>query len=200
MKELLRLILPAYFILFFLLVFVVRSIIVARKIGKSPVILPNDDTLYGLTGFYMKVICITMLIYTFAYGLFPQWYSCFLPIIWLENDITVYAGLAILSASLVWIFVSQGAMNKSFRIGIDENTKTELVTSGIFSISRNPIYVGLISGFVGLFLVTPNAVTLIFLLLIILLIQVQVRLEEEYLTKMHGDDFLNYKKKVRRFI
>ncbi len=200
MKELLRIILPVYFILFFLLVFVVRSIIVAKKIGKSPVILPNNDTLFGLTSFYMKVVSASMFLYTLLYGFFPEWYPYFLPVVWLENDLLVYAGLAILTGSLIWIFISQGAMNKSFRIGIDENTKTDLVTNGIFSISRNPIYVGLISGFVGLFLVTPNAATLIFLLLIVLLIQVQVRLEEEYLTKMHGDDFLDYKKKVRRFL
>jgi protein-S-isoprenylcysteine O-methyltransferase Ste14 len=53
---------------------------------------------------------------------------------------------------------------------------------------------------VGLFLVTPNALTTLFLVLGYVLIQIQIRLEEEFLTKEHGQAYINYKQKVRRLI
>jgi len=53
---------------------------------------------------------------------------------------------------------------------------------------------------VGLFLITPNVWTLIFLILGVVLIQIQIRLEEEFLEKMHGKNYLEYKSRVRRLI
>ena len=91
-------------------------------------------------------------------------------------------------------------MKNSWRIGIDTDLKTKLVTSGLFSISRNPIFFGMIITLVGLFLTTPNALTILFLILGYVLIQIQIRLEEEFLTKEHGQEYLNYKQKVRRLI
>ena len=40
----------------------------------------------------------------------------------------------------------------------------------------------------------------LFLILGYVLIQIQIRLEEEFLTKEHGQEYLNYKQKVRRLI
>jgi protein-S-isoprenylcysteine O-methyltransferase Ste14 len=91
-------------------------------------------------------------------------------------------------------------MKNSWRIGIDTETKTELVTSGLFSLSRNPIFFGMILSLIGLFLTTPNAFTGLFLILGYILIQIQIRLEEEFLIKQHGQHYETYKQKVRRLI
>jgi protein-S-isoprenylcysteine O-methyltransferase Ste14 len=100
----------------------------------------------------------------------------------------------------VWTVIAQGHMKNSWRIGIDTDTKTELVTSGLFSISRNPIFFGMTLSLFGLFLTTPNALTALFLILGYVLIQIQIRLEEEFLTKEHGQAYIDYKQKVRRLI
>jgi protein-S-isoprenylcysteine O-methyltransferase Ste14 len=42
--------------------------------------------------------------------------------------------------------------------------------------------------------------TLIALLVGIILIGIQVRLEEEYLTSTHGDTYIEYRRNVRRWI
>lgn len=52
----------------------------------------------------------------------------------------------------------------------------------------------------GLFLAIPNVVTLITLVVGIVLIGIQVRLEEEYLTRVHGKDYLEYRRYVRRWL
>ena len=91
-------------------------------------------------------------------------------------------------------------MKNSWRIGIDTETKTELITTGLFRHSRNPIFFGMIISLVGLFLTTPNALTGLFLILGYVLIQIQIRLEEEFLTGQHGKKYTDYKQNVRRLI
>ena len=58
----------------------------------------------------------------------------------------------------------------------------------------------MILSLVGLFLATPNALTGLFLILGYMLIQIQIRLEEEFLTKQYGQKYIAYKQKVRRLI
>jgi protein-S-isoprenylcysteine O-methyltransferase Ste14 len=91
-------------------------------------------------------------------------------------------------------------MGESWRIGIDEEHRTPLVRKGVFGVSRNPIFLGMISTLLGLFLVTPNAVTLLVLGLGVVLIQIQVRLEEEFLSSAHGEDYEEYRREVRRWL
>ena len=200
MTDILRLTLPLYFLLYFGLTFVLKSLIVAKRIGKNPIVLPKDDSAYGLIGLYFKLTLIAMFVYTLAFAFFPTWHENFLIITQLDNHSLKYIGIALLITSLIWTIIAQGHMRNSWRIGIDTETKTELVTEGLFSISRNPIFFGMILSLVGLFLTTPNAITALFLILGYIIIQIQIRLEEEFLTKVHGQSYLEYKQKVRRLI
>ena len=52
----------------------------------------------------------------------------------------------------------------------------------------------------GLLLVIPNALTLLILVLGVVLIAIQVRLEEEFLGRTHGDEYAHYRIRVRRWI
>ncbi|MFA7379098.1 MAG: isoprenylcysteine carboxylmethyltransferase family protein [Bacteroidia bacterium] len=200
MTDILRVVLPIYFIIYFGIAFVLKSVVVAKRIGKNPLVLPKDDSAYGLIGLYFKLTLIVMFFYVVAYALFPTWHDYFLLITQLDSLTIKYVGFGLLFISLVWTIIAQGDMKNSWRIGIDTDTKTELVTSGLFSISRNPIFSGMILSLVGLFLTTPNALTALFLILGYVLIQIQIRLEEEFLAKEHGQTYLDYKQKVRRLI
>jgi len=200
MTDLLRLILPIYFIIYFGVAIVLKSVIVAKRTGKNPFVLPKDDNVYGLVGFYFKLVLIAIFVYIIVYAVFPTWHDYFLPILQLANPTINYIGLALLFISLVWTVIAQTNMQNSWRIGIDTETKTELVTSGLFAISRNPIFFGMIITLLGAFLATPNALTALLLILGYILIQIQIRLEEEFLTKEHGQKYLKYKQKVRRLI
>ncbi len=102
--------------------------------------------------------------------------------------------------SLIWIFIAQLQMTNSWRIGIDFKNKTELVTTGMFSVSRNPIFLGILLAGLGLFVVIPNAFTLLVGVLSFCSIQTQVRLEESFLIKEHGAAYKDYCNKVSRWI
>lgn len=200
MDEILRLTLPIYFIIYFGLAFVLKSVIVARRIGKNPLVLPKDDSAFGLIGLYFKLTLVAMFLYVLAFAFFPAWHDNFLPIISIDNLTIKYIGLGLLAIALIWTIIAQAHMKNSWRIGIDTETKTELVTAGLFRLSRNPIFFGMILSLLGLFLTTPNALTGLFLILGYILIQIQIRLEEEFLTKEHGQNYLTYRQKVRRLI
>lgn len=200
MNDFIKIILPIYFIVYFGIAFVLKSLIVAKKIGKNPLVLPKDDSAYGLIGLYFKLTLIAMFIYVLTYSLFPSCHAIFLIIPLLDSVTIKYVGFGVLAVSLIWTIIAQTHMKDSWRIGIDTETKTELIITGLFGLSRNPIFFGMILSLVGLFLVTPNGLTLLFLILGYVLIQIQIRLEEEFLTKEHGQKYIDYKQKVRRLI
>lgn len=91
-------------------------------------------------------------------------------------------------------------MGNSWRIGIDEENRPALVSTGVFSLSRNPIFLGMIGTLLGIFLIAPNAFTLLICFLGFVLIQIQVRLEEEFLEKTHGADYDKFRRVVRRWL
>ncbi len=91
-------------------------------------------------------------------------------------------------------------MQESWRIGIDQDHQTMLIRNGLFGISRNPIFLGMRWMLLGFFLILPNALTLTLWLLGDALMQIQVRLEEAYLTQQHGLRYSEYKLQVKRWI
>jgi protein-S-isoprenylcysteine O-methyltransferase Ste14 len=198
--DFLRIILPIYFLLYFGIAFVLKSMIIGKRIGKTPLVLPTDDSPYGLIGLYFKITLLGMFLYVLLFSFLPKWYPYFLPIIQMQTNAIRYTGLGLLGFALFWTIVAQGQMKNSWRIGIDKELKTEFVTNGLFAHSRNPIFLGMIVSLIGLFLTTPNALTILFLILGYVLIQIQIRLEEEFLTELHQQSYLLYKQKVRRLI
>ncbi|WP_374443906.1 isoprenylcysteine carboxylmethyltransferase family protein [Epilithonimonas sp.] len=198
MELLIKIFLPVYFILFFGISFVAKTIIVARRIRKNPLVLPQDESAYALVGNYFKFCLAGIFVYVILFTFLPE--SSFLPVDFLEVELLKFVGLTLMLLALVWTIIAQNQMKDSWRIGIDNDMKTELVTSGLFSVSRNPVFLGMIVSLIGLFLITPNAVSLWFLILGYVLIQVQIRLEEEFLYRQHGEKYLDYLIKVRRLI
>ncbi len=192
--------LPVYFILFFGVAFFWRSFQVYRVTGINPYRLKEKAGPEKITGNYFRFLPILSLIVVFVYAVFPEYYSLFGPIEWLNHSTVKAVGILLMTISLVWTCVAQQQMGRSWRIGIDHEHATTLVMQGIFTLSRNPIFFGLIVNATGFFLVLPNALTMLILALNIALIQVQVSLEEVYLQDLHGEDYRQYCEKVRRWI
>lgn len=193
-------ILFAYFILYFLLVFVVRSLLLWKRTGVNPLTFNKTDDAHGYNGKIYTFVSFLELMVVGVYAFKIEWYKYLLSFWYLENDILFKIGWVFLILSLIVVWFSQTQMANSWRIGIDEKNKTELVTSGMFSISRNPIFLGIMIANIGLFLVIPNAFTLLIISLSIISINTQIRLEEDFLRQEFGNEYLKYSNKVRRWL
>jgi protein-S-isoprenylcysteine O-methyltransferase Ste14 len=95
---------------------------------------------------------------------------------------------------------AQLKMGASWRVGIDEEVKTSLVTTGLYAVIRNPTYLGLFLMNLGLWLIWPTWTIFLLNLLFIIFLEVQVRCEEDFLTSIHGEDYLSYKRRTKRYI
>jgi len=97
---------------------------------------------------------------------------------------------------LLWSLVSFG---QSFRIGIDLDHPDQLITTGVFAITRNPIYVAFAFILLGQFFIFSNWILLVFFVAAIWLFHRQVLREEDFLKKHYGQEYLEYCRRVRRY-
>ena len=117
-----------------------------------------------------------------------------------NSEIPGWGGLVLCVIAIVGFALTLVSFGKSFRVGIDESKPDKLVTSGMFSLSRNPIYVCFLMFFAGLFLIHRNIVIAVSILLFALAIHRQVLREEKFLAAHYGADYEDYRKKVRRYL
>lgn len=98
---------------------------------------------------------------------------------------------------MAWSLVSFGT---SFRVGIDADRPDKLITSGVFALTRNPIYVAF--GFVltGEFLIQPSWIMLVYMLAGFALLHRQTLREEIFLREHYGAAFQTYAGHVRRYL
>ena len=111
------------------------------------------------------------------------------------------AGLTLAGAGMTMSMVSQYQMGNSWRVGVDPHETTELMTRGLFSVVRNPIFTGVMMGVGGLLMAVPNVLSALAVLSVVVGLELQVRaVEEPYLTRVHGDRYLSYARSVGRFV
>jgi protein-S-isoprenylcysteine O-methyltransferase Ste14 len=109
-------------------------------------------------------------------------------------------GVAVTIVGIVMTVVAQFTMGNSWRIGVDNNERTALVTGGVFSLVRNPIFTAMFVTSFGLVMMIPNWLSIAGLVLLAVSLEVQVRfVEEPYLLPAQGDDYSAYAGRVGRF-
>jgi protein-S-isoprenylcysteine O-methyltransferase Ste14 len=116
-------------------------------------------------------------------------------VIW-HSDIIAWI---LLITGLLFSILSLFSLGKSTRFGLPTE-KTVLKTKGLYKISRNPIYFGFnlitlssIIYFINPIILVPGIYSIVVYHLIIIG-------EEKFLEKAFGEAYLEYKKKVRRYI
>ncbi len=194
----LKIYLPIYLLLYLAVAFVIPTYRTWKSTGINPVTFGSSDTAHDYIGMVMKLLIVLLLAAVLCYTFNAQ--QCLNPIAFLQLSILQIIGLVLIHMSLLWISIAQYQMSDSWRIGIDTENKTALKTTGIFSVSRNPIFLGMIVSVFGIFLVVPDTLTFFLAFTGYFVIQIQIRLEEEFLEKQHGEAYRSYKHKVSRLI
>lgn len=92
------------------------------------------------------------------------------------------------------------SMKDSWRAGIPEKDKTNLICHGIYEISRNPAFLGFDLVYIGIALIYTNPISIVFSLFAIVMLHLQILQEEKFMEKTFKDEYLIYKSKVNRYI
>jgi len=111
-----------------------------------------------------------------------------------------FGGYLLYIVGLVLVLVAQYQMGSAWRIGVDPDEKTELITQGLFRHIRNPIYTGLFVGGIGLLLISPSFILFIGLLLGYIAVELFVRkVEEPYLQEQFGSEYSSWLHSTPRY-
>lgn len=118
---------------------------------------------------------------------FPIWVR-------LTGMVIAVLGLAVFIAAVL-------TMRDSWRAGVSKTDKTELVTAGIFQISRNPAFLGFDLVYIGILLMFFHWWLFALSAFAGLMFHLQIiNNEEDFLMETFGENYLAYKKKVNRYL
>ena len=110
-------------------------------------------------------------------------------------------GVIVESFGVVVFVISVAEMKDNWRAGVQREDKTNLVTSGIYSISRNPAFLGFDLMYIGILLTFFNWFLCFATAFAICLFHLQiVNVEEDFLLETFGQEYLEYKRKVCRYL
>ena len=110
-----------------------------------------------------------------------------------------YIGIVLALSGDMIFGISVWTMKDSWRAGVSETEQTELVTDGIYQISRNPAFLGFDTVYVGILLMFFNWILFAFSVAAMVMFHLQiVKVEEPFLDSVFGEDYRKYKKMRRK--
>lgn len=122
----------------------------------------------------------------------------------LQNDIYLsiivrLIGVVLLVLSVVTMQLTLMAFKNSLRFGLDDKNLGKLISSGIFSYSRNPFFLSILLLFLGISMVFSTPFFIGIFVLSLLFIHLSIVKEEKFMLENYGEEYNEYAKKVRRY-
>lgn len=111
-----------------------------------------------------------------------------------------FIGAGFVAIGTVFFAFSVVVMRNNWRAGFDKSQKTTLVTAGIYKISRNPAFVGFDLLYIGCAVAFPNIIMIITAVAAITAFNMQILNEEKFLAEKFGREYIEYKRKARRYM
>jgi len=118
----------------------------------------------------------------------------------IENVIIRTAGLVVFGIGVCIFITAMVTMKDNWRAGIPDDEKTQIVTNGIYGISRNPAFLGFDLTYIGASLAFGNIAVWFMTFIMIITMHLQILEEEKFMLKKFGDAYIEYKNKVGRYI
>lgn len=113
--------------------------------------------------------------------------------------VTSFGMLLLIGGSfLVW--KAHGGMGKYWTSGINESGHYQLVKTGLFRYSRNPIFIGVLICQLGFVFALPSIFSLVCFVVGAASIFSQVNLEENFLRRTFGDEYVKYCQTTPRWL
>ena len=118
----------------------------------------------------------------------------------LENRVGLISGILLVVLGYVGTLWCYSIMGDAWRMGIDRNEKTQLVTQGPYRVTRHPIYGLQVTMLAGVALLLPTVFAFIILGLHCLCAWIKARDEEAYLLTVHGEEYRAYCTRTGRLL
>lgn len=191
-----RIALPLAALVFLLLAMVVPSLRLYRRTGTVAVTFQrNADPRQRIIGALFGLTLLGVLGGAVLFGIIgPVRMSISPAPMWLTA-----LGWIAMALGLGIVLLAQIQMGNSWRIGIDES-RTELVTSGLFQFVRNPIFSAMLLMAAGMTAVMPSLPGVLVWLFMAALVRMQCHFEERHLLALHGEVYRAYASRVGRLI
>jgi protein-S-isoprenylcysteine O-methyltransferase Ste14 len=187
----------------FLLVFAGRSLHLRAVRGVAPIRIARGKPLPDALLEGLLVIALPVWIYevlAFAWPLPWHLVPEALGIAVLDSGLARALGALLVVSGLVLFALALAAFGDGWRVGIDTERPGELVTRGVFGISRNPIFVFMNAYALGTFLLSGRLVFLVFALLAAAALHAQIRREEVFLEEAYGEAYRAYRAATPRYL
>lgn len=189
----------AGFFLFVAVFYTVRILAIRARTGRSPVGMGRPGTRHHLNYLLFRIFRAAILVVCIVRAIEPGLDPYLVPVWPLWQPWLIIPGNLLLAGSFLAVLYVQTYMADNWRSGIDAVRPGELVTSGPFAHSRNPIALSVQTGQLGLFLSLPTGFTLLCLIVGVWAIRGQVRLEEADLEQRLGDAYRAYRVRTPRW-
>lgn len=169
-----------------------------KMIKQSKKGIKTDQIGRGKIGF-VKIIELTMKVATYVV-LVTEVSSIILNTNFFVIPIRIVGAFVGIIGVIVFI-ISVLTMQDSWRAGVSKAEKTELVTGGIYQISRNPAFLGFDLVYIGMVMMFFNWGLLVTSVFAVVMLHLQiVNVEEDFLMEVFGEEYLEYKEKVCRYL
>lgn len=118
----------------------------------------------------------------------------------ISNGIVRYLGILLIGIGTVVFIAAMITMRDSWRAGIPQGEKLQIITKGIYRVSRNPAFLGFDLTYIGATIAFGNVVLLLFSMVAITMMHLQILEEERYMETTFGGEYLAYKNRVARYL
>lgn len=122
------------------------------------------------------------------------------PVSVLTERAALVVALSLLGANVILGAASLSGMRDSWRVGVQENQRTELIELGIYRFSRNPYFLAYLLMFAAYTILCQSAILLVLSPVGFVLIHAMVLTEERHLAAVHGDAYQRYRERVPRYL
>lgn len=151
-------------------------------------------------GFLERVMTLTMIALIALHLFFKDAFPFFSYLDLLDTSAFKIIGFTLGICGLILCRIAQVTMGNSWRVGIDERSMPGLITHGIYKFIRNPTYTGLFILVVGVLMINPTVLYSYWALSFFIIMEFQVRCEEEYLGSLYNDKYHEYCQRTKRYI
>lgn len=185
----------------FWLAFIIRNLITRFSYHRSPIVFGRDTR--GIIRFiewslplYSALLFIEIVLFAQGTSLIPENINLIL----FRHGLAASIGLSLEGLGIVVFVIASRQMKSSWRAGVDSQSSDALIHSGLFSVSRNPVYLSMFLFLAGTVLVIGTFPILGYAVIGAGLIHFQVRQEEKAMRQRFPDAYDSYCSETPRYL